>query len=122
MILTVRLFWIYLFLQILVFVLKWFSFHWENLIMLLSDSIVFPTACRKGYPFFLIILLLIRMVFVITWERKKNLSLNLVFLLLLLNFVSGSRLELMYVSLIVIIRSSLIYLHFFHWLCCCHSS
>ena len=35
---TVLLFWIYLFLLTLVFVLQWFSLHWEILIMLLSQS------------------------------------------------------------------------------------
>ena len=37
-------------------------------------------------------------------------------LLLLPNFVSGSRLKLMYISLIINIRSSLIYMHFFQLL------
>ena len=36
-ILTVLLFWIYLFLLTLVFVLQWLSLHWEILIMLLSQ-------------------------------------------------------------------------------------
>ena len=45
-----------------------------------------------------------------------RLSLNLLFLLLVLNFVSGSRLELMYLSLIVNIRSRLIRLHGFQLL------
>ena len=36
-ILTVLLFWIYLFLLTLIFVLQWLSFHWEILIMLLSQ-------------------------------------------------------------------------------------
>ena len=37
MILTVLLFWIYLFLLMLVFVLQWLSLHWEILIMLFSQ-------------------------------------------------------------------------------------
>ena len=36
-ILTVLLFWTYFFLLMLVFVLQWFSLHWEILIMLLSQ-------------------------------------------------------------------------------------
>ena len=42
-----------------------------------------------------------------------RISLNSVLLLLLVNFVSGVRLELMYISLIESIRSSLIHLHGF---------
>ena len=45
-----------------------------------------------------------------------RISLNLVLLLLLVNFVSGFRLELMYISLIISIRSSLIHLHGFQLL------
>ena len=37
-------------------------------------------------------------------------------------FVSGFRLELMYIFLIEKIRSSLTHLHSFSYLCCCHSS
>ena len=43
-------------------------------------------------------------------------SLNLVLLLLLVKFVSGFRLELMYISLIESIRSSLTHLHGFQLL------
>ena len=57
------------------------------------------------------ILVLIGMVAVIMWEIfHGRISLNSVLLLLLMNFVSGFRLELMYMSLIVSIRSSLT-----HW-------
>ena len=45
-----------------------------------------------------------------------RISLNLVLLLLLVNFASGFRLELMYISLIENIRSSIIHLHGFHLL------
>ena len=48
----------------------------------------------------------------VLWED----ILNLVLLLLLVNFVSWFRLELMYISLIVNIRSSLTHLHGFHLL------
>ena len=65
----------------------------------------------------LTILVLIWIVFVIIWETfLVRISLNSVLLLLLLNFVSGFRLELMYVSLIVSIRSSLTHLHGFQQL------
>ena len=43
-------------------------------------------------------------------------SLNLVLLQLLMNFVSGFRLELMYTFLIINIRSSFVYLHDFQLL------
>ena len=45
-----------------------------------------------------------------------RISLNSVLLLLLVNFVSGFRLELMYISLIVSIRSNLTHLHGFQQL------
>ena len=57
------------------------------------------------------------MVFVIIWEMFcGRISLILVLLLLLVNFVSGFRLELMYISLIENIRSSLIRLYSFQLL------
>ena len=40
----------------------------------------------------------------------------------IVNFVGGFRLELMYISLILSIRSSLTHLHGFSCLCRCHSS
>ena len=55
-------------------------------------------------------------------DHLRKISLNLVLLLLLLNFVSGSRLELLYISLIVNIRSSLILSMVFNCLCCCYIS
>ena len=51
-ILTVPLFWIYLFLLTLVFVLQWLSLHWEILIMLSSQ---FPSNfhhIHNGMPMF----------------------------------------------------------------------
>ena len=57
------------------------------------------------------------MVFKIIWEMfYGKISLSLVLLLLLANFVSWLRLELMYISLIIRIRSSLTYLHGFQLL------
>ena len=49
-------------------------------------------------------------------EFHRRISLNLVLLPLLVNFVSGFRLELMYISLIVSIRSNLTHLHGFQQL------
>ena len=63
------------------------------------------------------ILVLIGMVFVIICEMfNGRISLNSVLLLLLVNFVCGLKLELMYMSLIVNIRSCLTHLHDFQLL------
>ena len=60
------------------------------------------------------ILVLIGPIFVINLEMfHGRISLNLVLLRLLVTFVSGFRLELMYISLIENIRSSLTHLHGF---------
>ena len=67
------------------------------------------------------ILMLIGTVSMIIWEVfHGRISLNSVFLLLLVNFVSGFRLELMYISLLVSISSSLTHLHGFQLLVHCH--
>ena len=56
-------------------------------------------------------LVLIGSIFIIIREMfHGSISLNSAFLLLLLDFVSGFRLELMHISLILIIRSSLTHL------------
>ena len=58
---------------------------------------------------------LIVTVFLIIWEMfHERISSNLVLPLLLNNFVSGFRLELMYIYLMVDIRSCLIHLHGYH--------
>ena len=63
------------------------------------------------------ILVLIGMVFVIIREMfYGRIFLNSVLLLLIVNFVSGFRSGLMYISLIVIIRSNLNHLHGFQQL------
>ena len=55
--------------------------------------------------------------FKIIWEMYHwRVSLNLVLLQLLMNFVSGFRLELMHTFLIINIRSSFVYLHDFQLL------
>ena len=60
------------------------------------------------------LLVLIGSVFVIIWKMfHGRIYLNLTLLLLLVNFVSGFRLEWMYISLIVSIRSSLSHFHGF---------
>ena len=67
------------------------------------------------------ILMLIGTVSMIIWEVfHGRISLNSVLLLLLVNFVSGFRLELMYISLLVSISSSLTHLHGFQLLVHCH--
>ena len=76
---------------------------------------------HNGMPHFIVllmtILLLIGTVFVIICERfQGRIYLNLVLLLLLVNFVGGFRLELMYISLNEGIRSSLTHLHGFQLL------
>ena len=61
--------------------------------------------------------MLIRMVFVITWEIfHGRISLNSAFLLLLANFLGGFRLKLMYISLNVSTTSSLTHLYGFQLL------
>ena len=58
------------------------------------------------------VLMLMGMVFVIILEMfDGRILLNSEFLLLLVNFVSWFRLELMYISLIKNMRSNLTYLH-----------
>ena len=120
-ILTVLVILIYLFLLMLVFVLQWFSLHWEILIMLLSE---FPLTFHhidnrmpRSITLLMTILVLIGMVFVVIWEIfHGRISSKSVLLLLLVNFVCWFRLELMYISLTNNIRSSLTYLHGFQLL------
>ena len=83
-ILTVLLFWIYLFLLTLVFVLQWLSLHWEILIMLLSQFPLTFHQIHNGMPRFIAwlmtILVLIGMVFMIIWELfHGKVSLNSAF-------------------------------------------
>ena len=122
-ILTVLLFSIYLFLLTLVlfyngfpFIRKFWSccclsFHWL--------SVKFKTGCPTSS---FNLWLFSHWLGLIIWEMfHGRISLNSVLLLLLGNFMSGFRLELMYVSLIVNIRSSLTSM-VFSCLCCCHKS
>ena len=116
MILIVLLFWIDFCLVSIVFVLKSLSLHWEILTMLLFQ---FPLTFHQSYngkPRFMAslmtILEFIGMVLVTIGKMfQGRISLHLVLLVLLLHFVSGFRLELIYISLQKNIRSSLIHLH-----------
>ena len=109
------------FLLMLVLVLQWLFFHWQILIMLFSQ---FPLTFHHIHSGMLhlialhmTILVLIEMVFMIIWEMfQVRISLKSVLLLLLLNFMSGFRLELMYISFIKSIRSNLTHLHSFQML------
>ena len=84
----------YFFLLMLLFVLQWLSLHWQILIMLLSQFPLTFHQIHSGMSRFITclmtILALIRMVFVIIWDMfHGKISLSLVFLLMLVNFVSG---------------------------------
>ena len=114
-ILIVLLFWMYFLLLMLVFVLQWPSRHLEILIMLLSQfPLTFHQIPNWISPFtvqLMAILVLVGTVFVIIREMfQGRISLNLVLLPVLVNFVSGFWLELIYISLIENIRSSLTHL------------
>ena len=100
-ILAVLLFWIYFFLLMLLFVLQWLSLHWEILIMLLAHfrstfhQIHNRMPCLIALP--MTILVLIGIDFMIISEMfHGRISLNLLVLLLLVNFVSGFGLECIY--------------------------
>ena len=63
------------------------------------------------------ILVLTGAVYMIIWEMfHKRISLNLVLLLLLMNFVGGPRLKLMYISSTVNVRKSVVHIHDIHLL------
>ena len=120
-ILTDMLFWISFLLLTLVFVLQRLSLHWEIVIMLLAQFPLTFHHIRNRMPCFIAelmtILVLTGMVFVTISEMfQEEISLNSVLLLLLFNFVSGFRLELMYLSLTQNIRSNLTHLHAFQLL------
>ena len=88
--------------------------------VVVSVSIDFPTNSQQDAPFHRIAYDYSRA----DWDGLRDhlkmfhgrISLNLVLLLLLVNFVSGFRLELMYIYHIENIRSSLIHLHGFQLL------
>lgn len=102
---TCLLFWTYYQVLTQTFVLYWHSLHWRILIML-QFSIDLPIS-SKGMFFFIrqIIFLLINMVMVIISEiyiQEDIFDLAvLLFLLLLVNIVSGFRLEVIHIYLYV---------------------
>ena len=110
-----------LFLLMLVFDLIWssiWSLHREILIMLLSQFPLTFHHIHNGMPSFIAllmtILVLIGTAFMIIWEMfDGRISLNSMLLLFFANFVNRFRLELMHISLIESIRSSLTHLHGF---------
>ena len=121
---TVLLFWIYLFLLVLVFILQWLSLHWEILIFFLCQFPLTFIKLKAGWPvsllalwlFYLVtIYVLIGFVFVIIWDMFHGRRF-LVYLWLLVSFVSWFRLELMYIYLILSIRSKLTHLYVFQQL------
>ena len=92
----------------------------EILIIFLSQFLMTSFQTQQGMSFspysLLTILVLIGMVFIIIlWISHEQISLNSVLLQLLLYFVSRSR-KLMYISLMISIRSSLTLLHVFQLL------
>ena len=122
--LTVLLLCIYLFLLMLVLFYGflsienfWYgclSFHW----ICTKPKTRYPISSHSMTLF-----MLIEIVFVIIWEMfRGRTSFNSRLLLLLINFVSGFRLELMYVSFIIISGQASHISMFLSCLCCCHSS
>ena len=110
-----------LFLLTLEFVLQRLSLPWEILIMLLSQFPLTFHHIQNGMPRFIAQLMTILRVsgtvFVIILEIfHRRVSLKSVLLLLPVNFVSRFGLELMYISLIEGIRSSLTHTHRFQLL------
>ena len=115
--LTVLLLWISFFLLALVIVLQE-AFpplgNYDHVAV--SVSIEFPSNWKRDTPFHCTGDE-IEMVFVIIWEMVYGrISSNLLLLLMLQNFLNGIRLEIMYMPLIVNIRSSLIHFHDFQLL------
>ena len=105
-ILIALLFWIYFFLSMLVFVLQWLSLHWGILIMLFSQFLLtfFPSYSQLDALFYGISYDYSCADWDELCDHLKDVSsgipLSSVLLLLLVNFVSVFRLELMYISLI----------------------
>ena len=106
---------IYFFFLTLVFVLKWLSLLWE--ILIVSISIDFSLNSKQDAPFHCIAYDYSRA----DWDGLRDHLrdvlgediFNSVLLLLLVKFVSGFRLELLYISLIIYMWSNLTHLHGF---------
>ena len=100
-ILTDLPFWIYLFLLILVLLLQWFSLHWEILMLLSQFPLTFHHIHIRMSHFttlLMTIFVLIGMIFMIIWEMlHERISSTSVLLMLLVNFVSRFRLEVMHI-------------------------
>ena len=120
-ILIIQLFWIYFLLLTLVFVLQWISLHSDHFVI--SVSVDFPTNSQQDAPFHCIAYDYSHAG--LDWDGLhdhlrdvpwQDIFIPSVLLLLLKNFVSGFRLELMYISFIENIRSCLIHLHSFQLL------
>ena len=102
------------FLLTLVFVFQWISFHWGILIMLLSQFPMTFLPTQSGVVFFIAQFLIFVIISQIFHEMVSLiLGLLLLLLLLLLPLGSRSRLQSVYVPLIVNIRPGLIYLNGF---------
>ena len=111
----------YILIESLLLIVPYHIYGITLLIMLLSQFPLTFHHIHNRMPHFMAlpmtILVLIGMVFVIMWEVfHGRIPLDSVLLLLLVNFLSGFRLELMYISLIERIRSSLTHLHGFQLL------
>ena len=121
-ILTVLLFWIYFFLDASICSTTAFPLLGNSDHVVVPVPIDFPINSKQDAPFYCIVCDYSCTDWdVIIWEMfHGRISLNSVFLLLLVNFVSGFRLELMYISLIVSGQASLMSM-VFSCLCWCHS-
>ena len=104
-ILAVLLLWIYLFLLILVFVLQWLSLHSDHVVILVS--IDFQSCLQQDALFHHIAFDYSHA----DWDSLCNHSRDVPWEDLLVNFVGGFRLELMYIPLIESIRSSLTHIY-----------
>ena len=119
--LTVLFFWIYLFLLKSVFVLQWLSLHWKILIILLFQfALTFSINSKWDAPFHGIACDYSPADWGGLCDHLRNVPWENIFKLgasaAASKFMSRFRLELMYISLIVSIRSSLIHLHCFQQL------
>ena len=121
----VLVFWIYLFFLMLELVPQWLSLHWEILVMLSQFPLTFHHIHNRVPCFIALlthILMLIGTVFAIIWEIFcGRISLNLVLLQLLVNFVSSDWNWGIYSSSKVSGQPLLIFM-VFSCLCYCHNS
>ena len=114
-------FWVYFLFSTLLNVLQWLYHFWEVLFMLLCTFQLIFYLGRSGMLRFiariLVFHMLIGLVFVIITEMLHGrISFTWELLLLLLSFLNGLILELMYISLIGSIKSSHIQLYGFDFL------